>query len=91
VDEVAVELDPSIPGFSFDEFLHLTLTVEAVTYHYLGFHFDSIGDSATFQYDVSSQRLLGTPALTTNALVPEPGTGVLFGIGLIGLGLRKRR
>jgi hypothetical protein len=91
VDDVAVELDPTNPDFTFDDFLHLTLTVSESTFHYFGFELDTIGESVTFQYDVAEQLLAGTPVFTTNALVPEPSTALLVGIGLLGLAFRQRR
>ena len=106
-DEVVVELNPvapaaldtsAVPGFnwdgSFDAFTQIIDNgAPPGTYHHIGWQV-MLGDSVTFQYDVlTSPNGRGTPPLTANAttVVPEPGTALLMGLGLIGLASGRAR
>ena len=110
--EVQIELNPvvlvgldtsAVPGFefdgSFDTYSHLVYTSgSGSTYDYIGWN-TRLGDRISFQYDVlTAPGSRGTPQLTANAtaVVPEPGTALLMGLGLAGLasvnrGSKRRR
>ena len=106
--EVQIELNPvvlagldmsAVPGFefdgSFDTYSHL---VYNSAYDYIGWN-TSLGDRISFQYNVlTAPGTRGTPQLMANAIavVPEPGTALLMGLGLAGLasvnrGSKRRR
>jgi len=106
-DEVVVELNPVVPGAldtaavpsfiwgaSFDPLVHVVDNgAPPNTYHYVGWQV-MLGDSVTFQYDVlESPAGRGTPQFMANAttIVPEPGTALLMGLGLIGLATGSAR
>lgn len=96
----------AVPGFVFDGTFTPFVRIEDVacmnsdgTCSYLGWTIDapggsSIGQTVTFRYDVSTPPAgRDTPQLLFNAvpvLVPEPGTALLVGLGLIGLSARER-
>ena len=99
--EVQVELNPvvpvgldtsAVPGFafdgSFDTYSHLVYTSgSGSTFDYIGWN-TTFGDRISFQYDVlTAPGTRGTPQLMANAtaVVPEPGTALLMGLGLAGL------
>ena len=105
--EVVVELDPvvptsldtgAVPGFvwndSFTPFFRITdTTFDPTLYEYLGWVVN-VGDTVTFQYDVlTPPGARGAPQLMANAvpIVPEPGTALLMGLGLVGLAVSGRR
>jgi len=95
LEDVSVIVDPDpITGFTFTPFTTASFAAgPATTYYYLGF-FLSQGDSATFRMEIDGDHSgAGQPLqLGANAwVVPEPGTAVLVGSGLLALGLRRRR
>lgn len=83
--------DPQDP--SVDPLLYLLLTAGGNDYHYFGFMFTSLGESRTVSYDVDAMAASGTPRILTSAYspIPEPGTGILLGMGLVALGVGRRR
>jgi hypothetical protein len=93
-------LDTSgIPGFGFELMGHIVdeSFAPAPAYHYVGWR-AQLGDTISFRYDVSTAPgSRGAPQLMANAIgraivpVPEPGTAVLMGLGLVALGVRGRR
>ena len=93
-------LDTSaVPDFAarfdgtYDPFVHVQFTTVnglSVLADYIGWTVQD-GDIVTFRYDVSVGAIGGdTPQLMANAIpivVPEPGTALLMGLGLVGLTL----
>lgn len=60
---------------------------------YFGALVDEVGDSLTFGYQVDQQLEGGTPIFFSNAarnivVIPEPGTALLVGLGLVALAMR---
>ena len=101
---VPLGLDTSaVPGFvwneTFDPFVHVEdvsfQSSFGVTYDFLGWTVRE-GDTITFRVDVlTGANGRGAPSFLVGAIplvVPEPGTAMLFGLGLAGLvvGGRKR-
>lgn len=92
----------AVPGFSFggsfDPFVRVEdvtfLASSGVTYDYIGWTVTD-GDSVSFRYEVlTAPDGRATPQLTANAIiavVPEPGTALLMGLGLAGLATGGRR
>ena len=95
VSDVSVIVDPDpIAGFTFTPFTALDFALSpTMTYYYLGFFLD-LGESATFRVDVTGDHSgAGMPlAFAANGwVVPEPGTAVLMGAGLLLLARRRSR
>ena len=97
-------LDPTgVPAFAFDEtngingfdpfiVIQDNVAQDDIRY-YLGWTV-SVGDSVTFRYDLEQGEILGsTPSMVWSAIpvIPEPGTALLFGLGLAGLAASGRR
>lgn len=96
----------AVPGFAFDGTFTPFVRIEDVactnsdgSCSYLGWTIDapggsSVGQTVTFRFDVSTAPAgRDTPQLLFNAvpvLVPEPGTALLVGLGLMGLAARER-
>ncbi len=92
----------AVPGFSFDGSFDPFVRVEdvtflassGVTYDYIGWTVTD-GDSVSFRYEVlTAPNGRAAPQLTANAItavVPEPGTALLMGLGLAGLAAGGRR
>jgi hypothetical protein len=89
------------PGFefdgTFDPFLHVidldtTAPIDR-RYDYIGWQVQ-LGDVVTFRYEVTNPDLAtgAVPFLAFNAIpvIPEPGTGLLMGLGLAGLASVRR-
>lgn len=88
-----------ITGFNLLPFGHVIDETDApvAIYDYIGWR-AQVGDSITFRYDVSTAPgTRGTPSLMANGIsrvilpIPEPGTSLLMGLGLIGLAMAQRR
>ena len=93
-------LDTSaVPGFNFDGTFSPFVVVEdqACTNsggncNYLGWTVFGVGDSVTMRIDMSmAPDGRDSPRLLFNAVVPEPGTALLMGLGLAGLSLAGRQ
>lgn len=90
-------LDPSNGVGGFDVPIAVrdeTFATQSVIYDYLGFTVQD-GDRVIFQIDVDAAgSVQPTPQLLANAtpvVVPEPGTALLMGLGLLGLSWAGRR
>ena len=88
-----------IPGFNLLPFGRVIDETDAplAIYNYIGWR-AQVGDTITFRYDVSTAPgSRGTPMLMANGIsrvilpIPEPGTSLLMGLGLVGLALAQRR
>ncbi len=104
--EVTLELNPTvpmgldtsgIPGFGFQSLVHVEDVTEAPfpIYHYVGWRVQ-LGDTFSMRYDVlTAPEGRAAPQLMVNAIgraiVPEPGTALLMGLGLACLATGKRR
>lgn len=105
--EVSVELDPvaptglvttAVPGFvwngGFTPLVHVIHDApNGQQYDYIGWQVQ-LNDFVTFQYDVSTApglRVAPQLGASATAVVPEPGTTLLMGLGLAGLASIGRR
>lgn len=88
-----------IPGFDLRSFGRVIDETDApvAIYDYIGWQ-AQVGDTITFRYDVSTAPgSRGTPGFLANGIsrvilpIPEPGTSLLMGLGLVGLALAQRR
>ena len=92
----------AVPGFNFDGTFSAFVRIEdaacsnsAGNCNYLGWTVAGVGDTVTFRFDMSlPPNGRDTPRLLFNAVpvvVPEPGTALLMGLGLVGLSYAGQR
>jgi hypothetical protein len=93
VSVIVNDLTP-IPGFTLTPFTTASFTpAPSMTYYYLGFVLRE-GESATFRVDVTGDHsMAGSPLIfaANGYVVPEPGTALLVGLGLVALAYRRSR
>jgi hypothetical protein len=89
--------DPNTGVNGFSPFYVVEDEINAATtglQYYIGWMV-SVGDTVTYKFDLADGAVIrqDIPGLTANAItvIPEPGTALLIGVGLAGLGLSRRR
>jgi len=96
VTQVSFIVNPTpIGGFTtFTPFTTASYSPNSsMTYYYLGFVL-SVGETARFRVDVAGDHsMAGTPLIfaANGVVVPEPGTALLVGLGLVVLARRRSR
>lgn len=93
VSFIVNDLTP-VPGHTITPFTTASFTpTPSMSYYYLGFVLAE-GESASFRVDVTGNHSMTTEKLIFRAsgyVIPEPGTAVLVGMGLLVLARRRSR